>query len=66
MRCFGCEAKRICNMSCPTSDYNNIEYREQACQFTRKLYQYFHENQDKVKKVYEMIGKRMPMGNYER
>ena len=66
VRCFNCEAKRICNMSCPTSDHNNLEYREQECQFTRKLYQYFHDNQEKVQHVYEWIGKRMTYGNHNR
>ncbi len=60
IRCFGCEAKRICNQSCPTSDANNIHYRDAECEYTRLLYSYFCENVDAVRRVYETIGKRNP------
>jgi len=38
VRCFDCEAKRICHYSCPTSDFNTPTYRDEACSFTRKIY----------------------------
>lgn len=66
IRCFNCPAKRICNLSCPTSDRNNLDYREAECDYTRKLFTYFTENEEKVRRVYDRIGQRLPQGNLER
>ena len=66
LRCFNCEAKRICNLSCPTSDYNNLEYREAECEYTRMLHTYLSENPERVDKVYKAIGEKMPGGNHHR
>jgi uncharacterized protein len=63
IRCFNCAAKRICNQSCPTSDFNNINYRDAECEYTRLLYSYFTENAGVVRQVYETIGKRHPEAN---
>lgn len=63
VRCFGCSARRICNQSCPTSDHNNIHYRDAECEYTRLLYRYFVENEAAARKIYETIGRKMPDGN---
>ena len=63
IRCFNCDAKCICNQSCPTSDSNNISYRDAECEYTRLLYQYFQENADTVRRVYDTIGQRNPEAN---
>jgi uncharacterized protein len=63
IRCFNCDAKKICNQSCPTSDRNNINYRDAECEYTRLLYSYFVENASAVRKLYDTIGKRFPDGN---
>jgi len=59
-RCFDCNAKQICNMSCPTSDHNDLVYREAECGYTRLLYQHFHENPEVVERVYDGIGRKRP------
>ena len=66
IRCFNCEAKRICNQSCPTSDSNNINYRDAECEYTRLLYSYFVENAATVRRIYDTIGQGNPEGNYMR
>jgi len=59
VRCFGCEAKRICHFSCPTSDFNDIRYRDIACAHTKSIYSYMAENFDKVEKIQRAIKKRI-------
>jgi radical SAM protein with 4Fe4S-binding SPASM domain len=66
VRCFGCEARRICAQSCPTSDHNNLTYREAECDYTRRLFQYFKENDATVRRVFNTIGKKIPHGNMMR
>ena len=66
IRCFNCAAKRICNQSCPTSNFNNNQYRDAECEYTRLLYSYFAENSDTVRRVYETIGKWGPEANLMR
>lgn len=66
IRCFGCAAKRICNYSCPTSDSNNIKYRDAECEYTRLLYSYFVENAATVRRVYATIGRGNPEANLMR
>lgn len=52
LRCFDCNAKQICNHSCPTSDKNSEEFREQDCRATKLLWEYFCNNAPKVQEVY--------------
>ena len=61
VRCFNCSAKKICSMSCPTSDHNNINYREAECEYTRRIYQYFQENEAEVQRVHRIIGEKRPV-----
>lgn len=51
-RCFGCEARRICPQSCPTSDANSKAYRDAECDYTRKLYSYFCSQ---PKRIYQIL-----------
>jgi uncharacterized protein len=66
VKCFGCAARRICNQSCPTSDRNNIRYRDAECEYTRLLYSYFAENAAAVRKVYDTIGRKNPGARFMR
>jgi uncharacterized protein len=66
VKCFSCEARRICNQSCPTSDRNNIRYRDAECEYTRLLYSYFAENAATVRKVYETIMRKNPGARHMR
>lgn len=66
VRCFSCSARRICNQSCPTSDANNLGYRDADCEHTRLLYSYFMENQDTVRRVFDLIGSNSPAGHMMR
>lgn len=66
IRCFNCEAKKICNQSCPTSDRNNIKYRDAECEYTRLLYSYFVENGSAARKLYETFEKKIPGANFMR
>lgn len=66
IRCFGCPAKKICNQSCPTSDFNNIKYRDAECEYTRLLYAYFAKNAGTVRRVYQAIGRKDPEANQMR
>ncbi|MFZ4768137.1 MAG: radical SAM protein [Roseimicrobium sp.] len=63
VRCFGCEARRICSQSCPTSDANNLQYREAECDYTRRMFRYFQENESTVRRVFAAIGRKMPGAN---
>ncbi len=58
LRCFDCNARRICDHSCPTSDFNSLTYKEAECQATKKLWNYFCENKDRVREVYRIAAKR--------
>ena len=44
IRCFGCDARRICRHSCPTSDHNSLEYRKHECRYTKLLYRHLCEH----------------------
>jgi len=59
-RCFDCNAKRICSLSCPTSHYNEPKYRDSECDYTRKFYTYMHENPEKVYSVIKGLKKHFP------
>ncbi len=52
LRCFECHARRICDHSCPTSDFNSLAYKEAECRATKKLWNYFCANKDRVREVY--------------
>lgn len=63
-RCFDCDAKRICSLSCPTSDFNDIRYRDSECGYTRAFFRYLTENPEKVYSVLRGIGEKRPMGYF--
>ncbi len=52
LRCFDCNARRICDHSCPTSDFNNMAYKEAECGATKKMWNYFCANTDRVRELY--------------
>jgi uncharacterized protein len=58
LRCFDCHARRICDHSCPTSDFNNLAYKEAECLATKKLWNYFCANKDRVREVYRQARRR--------
>ena len=51
IRCFDCDARRICRHSCPTSDYNSDAYKEHECRFTKLMYQHLCENPAKASRI---------------
>lgn len=59
-RCFDCNAKRICSLSCPTSHFNEPKYRDSECDYIRRFYLYLHENPKKVFQVLEGIKRQDP------
>jgi uncharacterized protein len=58
LRCFDCSARRICDHSCPTSDFNNLAYKEAECQGTKRLWDYFSANRDRVQEVFRIARQR--------
>lgn len=58
IRCFDCNAKRICNHSCPTSDFNSPIYRENECGYTKLLWRHLCENQEKAYHVHRILTER--------
>jgi uncharacterized protein len=58
LRCFDCNARRICDHSCPTSDFNNLAYKEAECGATKKLWNYFCAHKDRVREVYRTAAQR--------
>jgi uncharacterized protein len=58
LRCFDCNARRICDHSCPTSDFNSLAYKEAECLATKKMWNYFCENKDRVREVYRTASRR--------
>ncbi len=55
LRCFDCDAAKICNHSCPTSDANSDMFKEYDCLSTKLLWQYFCENPTRVQKLHERL-----------
>jgi uncharacterized protein len=55
IRCFDCNARRICNHSCPTSDYNDTNYREEECRFTKLLWTHLCTHPEKAQRVYRAL-----------
>src|SRR5438445_371987 len=51
IRCFDCDARRVCRHSCPTSDYNSDAYKEHECRFTKLMYQHLCENPAKAYRI---------------
>jgi uncharacterized protein len=60
VRCFGCKARRICALSCPTSDANDTEYRERECAYTKMLYRYYAEREDDVLRLHARLRQLRP------
>lgn len=58
LRCFDCNAKQICNHSCPTSDKNSELFRDYDCLGTKLLWDYFCRNAERVHEVYAMYLRR--------
>jgi uncharacterized protein len=58
LRCFDCHARRICDHSCPTSDFNSLAYKEAECLATKKLWNFFCANKDRVRDVYHVAAQR--------
>jgi radical SAM protein with 4Fe4S-binding SPASM domain len=57
LRCFDCHARRICDHSCPTSDFNSLAYKEAECLATKKVWNYFCANKDRVREVYGLAAR---------
>ena len=55
LNCFDCPARRICDHSCPTADYNSRAYADAECLATRMTWQYFSENAVEVSAVQRHI-----------
>ena len=55
VRCFDCDARRICRHSCPTSDHNSEEYKELECRYTKLLYEHFSDYPWKAAHVNEVV-----------
>ena len=51
IRCFDCDAKKICRHSCSTSDFNSKNQREYECRFTKLMYRHLCENPDQAARV---------------
>lgn len=62
VRCFDCKARRICSLSCPTSDHNDLEYRERECGYTKQIYRYYADNEDKVLRLHARLQQLRPNG----
>ncbi len=58
IRCFDCNAKQICNHSCPTSDFNSELYREYECHYTKLLWDYLCAHPQKAHHVDHIIQSR--------
>ena len=58
VRCFDCDAKQICNHSCPTSDYNSEEFKEYDCKSTKLLWDYFQANSERVYELFDRYAQR--------
>jgi radical SAM protein with 4Fe4S-binding SPASM domain len=51
IRCFDCDARRICRHSCSTSDYNSETYKEHECRFTKLLYRHLCDYPQKSQRI---------------
>src|SRR5690606_16227002 len=58
IRCFDCDAKKICRYSCPTSDYNSETYRDNECRYTKLLYRHLRENRAKAERIGNVMAAR--------
>lgn len=58
VRCFDCEARRICRHSCPTTDFNSEEFRENECWYTKKLYQHLKDHPEKPQRIAAALAQR--------
>ena len=55
IRCFDCDAAKICNYSCPTSDHNSDMFKEYDCASTKMLYKFFCDEAERAGKVFERL-----------
>jgi uncharacterized protein len=64
IRCFDCDAKRICAHGCPTADFNSKQQREYECRYTKLLYQHLCDNVEKAARVlgYDLARRGLPPG----
>lgn len=51
LRCFDCDARRVCRHSCPTSDYNSDLYKEYECRFTKLMFRHLVEHPAKAARI---------------
>ncbi len=65
IRCFDCEARRVCRHSCPTSDYNSDLYREYECRFTKRMYQHLLAQPEQARRIAAALAARRgpPIGS---
>jgi uncharacterized protein len=66
IRCFDCNAKQICNHSCPTSDYNSEMFKEHDCRHTILLWNYMCEHPEVPERVTAIVDRQrgMPTGAF--
>lgn len=65
-RCFECKARRICSQSCPTSDFNDLRFRDASCEYTKLMYRHLCEHQDEVDRVYRALQAERPGSQWMR
>jgi uncharacterized protein len=51
IRCFDCDARKVCRHSCPTSDHNSDTYKEYECRFTKLMYAHLNAHPDKAQRI---------------
>lgn len=62
VRCFDCKARRICAQSCPTSDHNDLEYRERECAYTKSFFRYLAEHESEALQLHARLRQMRPNG----
>jgi len=62
IRCFSCEARRICSFGCTMNAHNSPAARDNQCEFTKLLFGYFNENQQAVAAVHARLLELAPQG----
>jgi uncharacterized protein len=55
LKCFSCEARKICTFSCAMSVHKNPVTRDAECEFTIRFHKYLLEHWDAVEKVYSKL-----------
>lgn len=59
IRCFDCDARKICRHSCSTSDFNSKVYREYECDYTKRLYSWLRKNPEKPRIIEAILASRI-------